>query len=40
MTINDLIGIHDLIDIHVLSTYLLNIDVLLYINEVTGIFIN
>ena len=40
MTINDLIVIHDLLNIHVLSTYLLNIDVLVYINEVTGIFIN
>ena len=40
MTINDLIGIHDLINIHVIFTYLSNIDVLVYINEVTGMFIN
>ena len=39
MTINDFIGIHDLINIHVISTYLLNINVLVYINEVTGMFI-
>ena len=39
MTINGLIGIHDLINIHVISTYLLNINVLVYINEVTGMFI-
>ena len=40
MTINDLIGIHDLINIHVTSTYLLDINVRVYINEVTGMFIN
>ena len=40
MTISDLIGSHDIINIHVISTYLLNINVLVYINEVTGMFIN
>ena len=40
MTINDLIGIHDLININVTSTYLLDINVRVYINEVTGMFIN